>query len=284
MTSKFFAVAERIVLSSWNTSITSELCHLDKITDELIGVQSHPGHYSCILQVEAPHDSLTSIGLPEDRISGNGLVYVERKGNYEECPDRYVLIDGHDKGCIALFQNNHLELTLSVLLSEVQSSGAFHCPELVKNLEIAKRYNHSCANVKSYNSIVTCGSQYEYYYYYYYDDGTCNLDFMSKCIKFLGKNDVVFQCYNANLGQNETILLVYPPGITKLVLSNKNIAEIHNDVFQQVPELQELNLYGNQLSVVPRYVFRGLNHLTLLNLGANSLRIYRWVYLVVWKL
>ena len=60
-------------------------------------MQGNPYHgYS--LQVLALKDSFTSIEIPE-YTDNDFLLYVERIGTIAECPNRYVLLSGENRGC-----------------------------------------------------------------------------------------------------------------------------------------------------------------------------------------
>ena len=119
MTLKAITDAKLFVLPLWNTSGSgSGFCHVDESSadDGLILFQGDPYH-SCSLQIETPFESLTSIGLPEGNISADNFLFIERKGSLGKCPNRYVVIEGQDRGCSVLFTHtNNLNFTCMAML------------------------------------------------------------------------------------------------------------------------------------------------------------------------
>ena len=273
MTLKAITDAKLFVLPLWNTSGSgSDFCHVDNSNadDGLISLQGDPNH-RCSLQIHAPPQSLTSIRL-EGNNSAENFLYIERKGSPGKCSNRYVAIEGQNQGCSALFAHKQLELNIygnvSVLIRGMQIAEVlFNCPESDLNSQTEVESNPMCY-AKGYEKMITCATQNGYEEQ---NEGVCHVKFMSYCIAFLYDRKVIFQCMNEGISQNETWLLLYPPGLSKLFLNENNIVQIDENAFQYVRDLPRLILWGNQLKYIPRYAFRGLTHLNFLDLSRNNL-------------
>ena len=270
-----FTYAKLLVVPLWNASHgTSESCHLDENSDGSITLQGSPYH-SCNLQVESPPDSLVSIGIPSNRIDLDYSIVVARKGDNVECPNNYVLISRQSKDCKSLFKHNHLEFNMygnvNISLKEVldKEVSLFECPESEKPSEIRMELNHSCVNVKGSEKAVTCTTNDEQGQSTAKIQDFCEIKFNSNCSALLADQEVHFHCQLHN--NTQSLLLIYPSGISELSLIQNNIVEIDPKAFQHVRGLKKIDLDDNQLVDLPYNVFSGLNQLTHLNISNNNL-------------
>ena len=121
----------------------------------------------------------------------SSYLYVERVGELEKCPNRYVAFNEKNELCSSVFIHNNLEIVLqgnvSVAVSSIPTMGTSHaCTEFEQDSAKSRVSQISvCKNVKGYSDIVTCET---------YDYGECRIHFETECDTILGPSEVSYQC------------------------------------------------------------------------------------------
>ena len=133
--------------------------------------------HSCSLNVMAAQQDLILLEIQgTDNSVEPSYLYVERVGELEECPNKYVAFTEETEPCSAVFIHSDLEIVLqgyiSVSVRSIPMMGTSPvCPEFEQDTAESRVSETSvCKNVKGYSDIVTCTS--------YYDDNECRIYFL----------------------------------------------------------------------------------------------------------
>ena len=204
-------------------------------------------------------------------------VYLEREYADHCSNGSYAMINGQAcqvESCYAvftMFTQNRFQLNLqgniSISLKEIQSMDqSIHvyseCIEydqdFTENINVSS--NVKC-KVKWYQQVISCNPQNDKNKEY------CRISFPKHCNASLGYREV--KCVE-NEEENQIALLVYPD-IERLNLRGNNILNINNYTFYKLSDLKEIYLDWNQLQHLPIGVFDNLGDLIVIGLSFNQL-------------
>ena len=121
-----------------------------------------------------------------------------------------------------------------------------------------------CTNVKEYNKVVSCIQLSAY---------VCRIKIPPNCGATLGSREVIYKQCNYNVSENHIALMTYQIQTEALDLSDNNIVEIKDHAFENLKNVNDLNLQRNHLSTLSADAMYGLVNLKALRLDFNEIPI-----------
>ena len=265
--------ANLLVTPLWNVSNVSKSCLLEKKENENVTVITNNGENICNLEAFSTSRLKTSIRIMDGSDLDVFPIIVERLGNTDECPNRFVVINYVvDDHCTIAFIHDHLQFQLqgsiTILLQEssnAESVNSKRCPEHSDSKNESQQ-SLMCAGVDGYNNILQCAKTMQPNH-----DGLCDYNFFSNCNALLQKNEVYFQCSDGS-NKEKVAFLVYQNKTDEIDFSQNKIVSISVDAFQTLQNVRVLLLDNNNLVTLPLGVFQNLVNLKLLRLNDNQLQ------------
>ncbi|XP_072043266.1 uncharacterized protein [Amphiura filiformis] len=252
------------VTSLWDEDINNNItqpCYMDNTNPDRVTV-SGSLQQTCSLQISAAQEHQIQIQVTNVN-SENDVYYVERFTDTQDCPNRYLTIQGGSEGCSTVFQADTVQVNLqsnsSLLISEQGTGSAEEC---------TKTSPQDCASVTSYSNQSTCTFEWSVLKN---ETGQCRVNFTSGCNVTISKGEAAFQCMDSDTLAKNTSMLIYPLEITELNLTSNRIINIDVNAFANLANLQGLYLYNNTLVTLQPGVFNGLTNLQWLLLNSTNM-------------